>query len=77
MKLALIGYGKMGKAIEQEAVGNGHTVSVTIDNEEEWHQKEEALRQSDVAVEFTTPATAIANTSSVSKSIGRSVRLPC
>ena len=61
MKIALIGYGKMGHAIETLAAGRGHKVVCTIDNPVEMNEKESLLRQADVAVEFTTPATAVAN----------------
>lgn len=61
MKIALIGYGKMGKTIEQIALSRGHQIVsiVDIDNPEEIHS--EAFRQADVAIEFTTPATAFEN----------------
>ena len=61
MNIALIGYGKMGHAIEAEALHHGHTIGTTIDNDEEWIAKENELKACDVAVEFTTPATAVDN----------------
>lgn len=61
MKIALIGYGKMGHAVEEAAVERGHTVVCTVDNEGEWAAKEELLRGADMAVEFSTPATAEGN----------------
>ncbi len=61
MKLAIIGYGKMGKAIEAEALRRGHSVGAVIDNEEDWRQRQEALRSCDVAVEFSMPSTAVSN----------------
>ena len=57
MKIALIGYGKMGHAIEDYARQLGHTVACTIDKDDPWPERLEA----DVAVEFTTPATAVEN----------------
>ena len=39
MKLALLGYGKMGKAIETIALERGHSVGVTIDDEDDWMDK--------------------------------------
>ncbi|MDR0536806.1 MAG: 4-hydroxy-tetrahydrodipicolinate reductase [Tannerellaceae bacterium] len=61
MKIALIGYGKMGKAIERIALEREHTITSIIDinNPEEWES--ERFLSSDVAIEFTTPATAVAN----------------
>ncbi len=61
MKIALIGYGKMGHAVEALATARGHSVVCTIDNEAEMTGREAAMREADVAVEFTTPATAVAN----------------
>ena len=57
MKIALIGYGKMGHAIEALAAEHGHGVTVKIDKDDPWPEKIEA----DVAIEFTTPKTATAN----------------
>ena len=61
MKIALIGYGKMGHAIEALATERGHVVVCTIDNPQEMKDKHEFLLHADVAIEFTTPATAVAN----------------
>ena len=57
MKIALIGYGKMGHAIESCAIQQGHTVACAIDKGDVWPGRLEA----DVAIEFTTPATAVEN----------------
>ena len=61
MKIALIGYGKMGKTIEQIALGRGHQIVsiVDINNPEEFDS--DNFRHADVAIEFTTPATAFDN----------------
>lgn len=61
MKIAIIGYGKMGHAIEALAKGRGHEVVCTVDNPEQWLSNEPLLRSADVAVEFSTPATAVQN----------------
>ena len=61
MKIALIGYGKMGHAVEETALQRGHTVVCTVDNDAEWASKEALLRQAEMAVEFSTPATAVDN----------------
>lgn len=55
MKLALIGYGKMGRMIEQVAVGRGHEIVciIDVDNQEDFDS--EAFRSADVAIEFTAP----------------------
>ena len=57
MKIALIGYGKMGHAIEAMASERGHSVVATIDCGDLWPERLEA----DVAVEFSTPAAAVEN----------------
>ena len=51
----------MGHAVEAEAACRGHRVVCTVDNDSEWDSKAEALRTADVAIEFSTPATAVAN----------------
>lgn len=61
MNLALIGYGKMGHAIESLALERGHAVVCTIDNLQEWDAKQDLLRNADVAVEFTMPSIAADN----------------
>lgn len=61
MKIALIGYGKMGHAIEDLAVGKGHKILCTVDNAAELNDKKALIAASDVAIEFSTPNTATAN----------------
>ncbi len=61
MKIALIGYGKMGKEIEQIAIGRGHAVILKIDVDNQKDLTVGNLSKADVAIEFTTPATAIQN----------------
>jgi 4-hydroxy-tetrahydrodipicolinate reductase len=61
MKIALIGYGKMGKAIEEIAIAKGHEVILKLDitNPEEFTT--ENLTKCDVAIEFTSPHSAVEN----------------
>lgn len=61
MKLALIGYGKMGHAIEKIALGRGHEIVCKIDADNMNDFDSEAFRSADVAIEFTTPDTAYGN----------------
>jgi len=56
MKIALLGYGKMGHEVESMAIANGHSIFLTIDNEDDWIEKAEALSSCDVAIEFSLPA---------------------
>ena len=53
MKIAIIGYGKMGHMIEEIALERGHEIVATIDAGDTFD-----LKGADVAIEFTTPATA-------------------
>ena len=61
MNIALIGYGKMGKTIEQVAVERGHLVKLKIDlhNLDDFNQKN--FENIDAAIEFTGPHTAYNN----------------
>lgn len=61
MKIALIGYGKMGKEIEQIAISRGHFVVLKIDINNPEELTIENLSKADVAIEFTSPATAVKN----------------
>lgn len=61
MKVALIGYGRMGHEIEKIAIERGHTIVSIIDvnNTQDFDSKE--FKSADVAVEFSTPESAINN----------------
>ena len=61
MKIALIGYGKMGHIIESIALSRGHQVVCIIDKDNHNDFESEAFASADVAIEFTTPQTAEAN----------------
>lgn len=61
MKIALIGYGKMGKTIERIARQRGHEIVSIIDIDNQSDFDTDAFRSADVAIEFTTPATAFQN----------------
>src|SRR5687768_16232970 len=61
MKFAIIGYGKMGKAIEEIAVGRGHTIILRINSSNLNEFIPENLARADVAIEFTNPKTAPGN----------------
>lgn len=61
MKIALLGYGKMGHAIEVLAPERGHTIGAAIDCEDDWASHLDDLRGCDTAIDFSTPATAVGN----------------
>ena len=61
MKIALIGYGKMGKEIEKIALSRGHEIVSIIDIDNRQDFESEAFRSADVAIEFTAPSVAYSN----------------
>ena len=61
MKVAIIGYGKMGHEIEQVLLSRGHSVALIIDQDNAHDLCAEKLAEVDVAIEFTTPTTAYSN----------------
>ena len=61
MNIALIGYGKMGKAIEAIALQRGHAVPLKIDINNANEFTKENLDKCDVAIEFTSPHSAVQN----------------
>ncbi len=61
MKIALIGYGKMGRVIEEIAIARGHEIVCRIDVDNQHEFESQAFADADVAIEFTTPATAVEN----------------
>jgi len=67
MKIALIGYGKMGKTIEKIAIDKGHEIGLKIGSDNLDDFTNENISGHDVAIEFSTPETAFANISSLLK----------
>lgn len=61
MRIALIGYGKMGQAIEKIAISRGHDVVLRITSANKADMTESNLRQADVCIEFTNPEVAKEN----------------
>lgn len=61
VKIALIGYGKMGKTIERIAISRGHEVVLKIDDQNLAEFTPENLQKADVAIEFTRPEAAVRN----------------
>ncbi|WP_294143308.1 4-hydroxy-tetrahydrodipicolinate reductase [uncultured Sanguibacteroides sp.] len=61
MKIALLGYGKMGKAIERMARERGHEIVFVSDDCNRSVEQDKRLREADVAIEFTMPAAAVNN----------------
>jgi len=61
MKIALSGYGKMGKEIEKIALERGHEIVVRFNDSDDWAGKEEELAGADVAIEFSMPHSVVSN----------------
>ena len=74
MRIALIGYGKMGKAIESVAVEKGHEIVLKIDLDNAADLNKENIAKADVAIEFTGPHSAFGN---VMKCLELGVPLVC
>ncbi len=58
LNLAIIGYGKMGREIEKQAKTQGYNVVCVVDNDNDWKA---FPNKADVALEFTTPESAVGN----------------
>ena len=58
MNIALLGYGKMGKAIEDIALQKGHNIVLRINDQNLEELTKENLQKADVAIEFTNPESA-------------------
>ena len=58
MRIALIGYGKMGQNIERIAQQRGHEIVLRISTANKHELKAENIKQADVAIEFTQPEAA-------------------
>lgn len=61
MRIALIGYGKMGRAIEAIALEKGHEIVLKIDLDNAGDFNKDNLSRTDVAIEFTGPHSAFEN----------------
>lgn len=60
-RIAIIGYGKMGKEIEKALLSRNQEIVARIDNAQDWETQWQAFLSSDVAIEFSQPDVAIAN----------------
>ncbi|MCF8302104.1 MAG: 4-hydroxy-tetrahydrodipicolinate reductase [Bacteroidales bacterium] len=61
MKIAVLGYGRMGKEIEKAALDRGHEIALIIDDEDDWNEKQEGLAQCDAAIDFSRPDAVVTN----------------
>lgn len=61
MKIAILGYGKMGQEIEQVAISRNHKITCVIDSPSDWKKFDKELHNVDVAIEFSTPESVVTN----------------
>lgn len=61
MKIAIIGYGRMGRLIEGISKERGHEIVCIIDTDNTTDLNSPQFREADVAIEFSTPASAVDN----------------
>ncbi len=61
MKIALLGYGKMGEEIHRIAAKKGHEIVAIFNNLEDWEGDLDRLREAEVAFEFSTPDSVVEN----------------
>ena len=61
MKLAILGYGKMGHEIERIAISRGHEIVLIIDVNNQHDFTKENLRKADVVIDFSIPSSAVSN----------------
>ena len=61
MKIAILGYGKMGQEIERIAISRKHDIFLIIDSIEGWEKDGSRLKEADVAIEFSQPDTVLDN----------------
>lgn len=63
MKIAVIGYGKMGHIVEQVALSRGHEIVAVVDRDTDVRFDSDAFRSADAAIEFSVPSAAENNVS--------------
>ncbi len=61
MKIAILGYGKMGEQVEVVALERKHEIVAYIDSEEDWRKQEKAFRTADAAIDFSMPSVVMDN----------------
>ena len=61
MKVAILGYGKMGHIVEKVLLERRHEIVAVIDNEEDWQRFDGDFCKAEVAIDFSEPSTAVPN----------------
>lgn len=70
MKIALLGYGRMGKAIEEIAKSRGHVIVAKIDKD----NPNDSISDADVAINFSVPSAAVDN---ITNTLNQSIPVVC
>lgn len=61
MKIALLGYGKLGQLIESMAAQKGHIISAKINSQTSLEQKKQQISQADICIDFSLPSCVLEN----------------
>ena len=61
MKIALLGYGKMGHEIERICAKMDHEITLIIDSEDDWGKSGSGLKEADIAIDFSVPDQVVKN----------------
>ena len=61
IKIALLGYGKMGAEMERVIAKHNHEIILIIDSVDDWEKKGDILAQADVAIDFSNPDVVVHN----------------
>ncbi len=61
MRIAILGYGKMGKEIEKIAIERNHTIQLIVDIDNQADLNKENLSKAEIAIDFSTPSSAYDN----------------
>ena len=61
MRVAILGYGKMGHVVEKVLLERRHEIVAVIDNEADWQRLDNEFRRAEVAIDFSEPGVAVSN----------------
>ena len=59
LKIAISGYGRMGKEVEKAALSAGHTIIAKIDKEQDWKDFTQSIQKANVVIDFSMPSVAL------------------
>ena len=61
MRVAILGYGKMGHVVEKVLLERQHEIVAVIDNEADWQRLDNEFHRAEVAIDFSEPSVAVSN----------------